>query len=177
VHRTLLAVSALIERLLILALPAGEDAERGQAVAMADVVREAVANLPPERAARVRAALDDEGMVRGDPSLLRAMVDNALDNALKFGAPQEVLVSVGCDGDRVITTVRDRGPGVPTQERARVFEPFYRTAEARASTVRGHGIGLALIAHVAAGHGGEAAFRDVSSGALLEIALPAWRAT
>jgi signal transduction histidine kinase len=85
-----------------------------------------------------------------------------------------VVCKVASQGGRVITTVEDHGPGVPSQEQQRVFEPFYRTSAARASTVRGHGIGLALIAHVAAGHGGQAAFREVTRGALLEVNLPAW---
>ncbi len=176
VHRTLLAMSALIERLLILALPADEEGNQGQAVAMADLVREATAALPPDRRARVQPALDSDGMVRGDPTLLRAMVDNALDNALKFGAAGAVQIGVNGSGDSVVTWVQDSGPGIPPAERTRVFEPFYRTPEARAGAVRGHGIGLALIAHVAAGHGGRASFTDSAAGARLEISLPAWRA-
>jgi two-component system OmpR family sensor kinase len=174
VHRTLLAASALIERLLILALPADGDAPEGQAVAMADVLREAVTALPESSRARVAVEITDEGIVRGDASLFRALADNALDNALKFGAGGPVVVRVAARDGRVVTTFQDSGPGIPPAERQRVFQPFYRTREARASTVRGHGIGLALIAHVAAGHGGQAAFRDVERGALLEIVLPAW---
>jgi signal transduction histidine kinase len=174
VHRTLLSVSALIDRLLILALPTPSGAPEGQAVALSEIVREAVDALPEASRARVTTHLEDEGIVRGDAALLRALVDNAVDNALKFSAPHPVLCKVASQGGRVITTVADHGPGVPRQEHERVFEPFYRTSAARASTVRGHGIGLALIAHVAAGHGGQAAFREVDRGALLEVNLPAW---
>jgi signal transduction histidine kinase len=174
VHRTLLAASALIERLLILALPADSDVPEGHAVAMADVVREAVGALPEGSRGRVTVAIAEEGIVRGDASLFRAMADNALDNALKFGDGGPVLVKVESRVDRVVTAFHDSGPGIPLDERQRVFQPFYRTRQARASTVRGHGIGLALIAHVAAGHGGQAVFRDADRGALLEIVLPAW---
>jgi two-component system OmpR family sensor kinase len=174
VHRTLLASSALIERLLILALPPGSAPAEGQAVAMADVVREAIAALPEASRTRTSADCQDEGIVRGDGALLRALVDNALDNALKFGAAAPVTVTVTARANRVLTTFQDGGPGIPLTERGRVFQPFYRTPEARASTVRGHGIGLALIAHVTAGHGGEAAFGDSPRGALLEVTLPAW---
>jgi signal transduction histidine kinase len=175
VHRTLLAASALIERLLILALPGSGQVLEGEAVAMADVVREAVGALPESGRSRVSMELAEEGLVRGDASLFRAMADNALDNALKFGLPGPVRVKVETRDGRVVTAFQDSGPGIPPEERQRVFQPFYRTRQARASTVRGHGIGLALIAHVAAGHGGQASFRDVvGQGALLEIVLPAW---
>jgi two-component system OmpR family sensor kinase len=175
VHHTLLATSALIERLLILALPARSASVERLAVAMADVVREAIEALPAASRARVTVSPSDEGLVRGDATLLRALVDNALDNALKFGAPHPVECQVAAEGARVLVTVADQGPGVPVEDRQRVFEPFYRTSAARASAVRGHGIGLALIAHVAAGHGGQAAFVAADRGARLELALPAWR--
>jgi signal transduction histidine kinase len=176
VHRTLLSASALIERLLILALPpeGGDPHGQGQAVAMVDVVRESIAALPEPVRARLSVETSDDGIVRADGALIRAMVDNALDNALKFGAPGPVVVRVETRDGRVLTAVRDHGPGVPAEERQRVFQPFYRTPQARAGSVRGHGIGLALIAHVAAGHGGQAAFLDVADGSLLEITLPAW---
>jgi signal transduction histidine kinase len=96
------------------------------------------------------------------------MVDNALSNALKFSGGVVTLALVDGQG-RVQLTVRDQGPGLSVEARERAFEPFYRAAEHRARA--GHGIGLALIAHVVAAHGGHARFLD-GPGAQLQVELP-----
>ena len=87
----------------------------------------------------------------------------------------EVTVSAGADGDDAVVAVTDAGPGVPAGDRARVFDAFYRSAGARADGVRGHGVGLALVARIARAHGGSAAFEDAPTGARLVLRLPRWR--
>lgn len=164
-------LSALLERLLLLAAPVG-DSVQGEAVALGDLLAEAVAGRGAELAQRLRVEVADEGIVRGDPTLLRSLIDNALDNALKFSAPAPVTVTLREAGERVVLDVIDEGPGVPESERARVFEPFYRIAGAPAP---GHGMGLALIRHIAAAHAGQASFLPRRAGAHLRVELPAWR--
>ena len=175
VLRTLGGLTALVERLLILAAP--DEALRGarDAVALADVVDEALAALDPGARARVRAAVDEGLHVRGDALLLRAMAENVVGNALKFAPTGEVTVRAEAHGDAAVLTVTDDGPGVAPGDRARVFDAFYRSAAARADGVRGHGVGLALVARIARAHGGTAAFEDAAVGARLVIRLPRWR--
>ncbi len=167
---TLASVSQLLGQLLLLAAPP-ESVELRDAVSLAEVTGEAAAALGP----RVSLTLDGEGMVRGDASLLRVLVDNVIDNALKFSGSAPVTVALRETGGAVQLEVTDSGPGVPPAERARVFDPFFRTAKARAE-VAGSGVGLALVAHIAALHGGSAAFADVERGACLRVTLPAWSA-
>ncbi len=83
-----------------------------------------------------------------------------------------MVVSIGRAERRVLVTIDDDGPGIPEDEQVRVFAAFYRTRASRAGPIPGHGIGLALIAHVAALHGGTARFEDCARGTRLEIALP-----
>ena len=177
VRRTLGGLAARVESLLIMALPGERSAWSREAIALGESVDEAVASLPAEQRARVIVHRDDEGMVRGDAALLRALIDNGLDNALKFAASGPVIVRIGLDGERVVLEVQDEGPGVPADERANVFLPFYRTASARSGTAHGYGLGLALIAHIATTHGGTAQFDDVALGTRLRITLPAWSAS
>jgi nitrogen-specific signal transduction histidine kinase len=67
----------------------------------------------------------------------------------------------------------DDGPGVEASERERAFEPFFRSSEALRRRVPGHGLGLALIRHIATTHGGSATLVDKrTQGARLEIRLP-----
>lgn len=169
VRRRVDELARLIQRLLVLA--DSSTIERGEAVDLADLVDLVLDALPSETRARVHARVGEDMLVRGDAELLRAMLVNAVDNAHKFSAgPIELDVSER-DGQLCIE-VRDQGPGLAPDERERVFLPFVRAA--RTAKVAGHGLGLALIRHVATVHGGSAAFADAARGARLVIQLPRW---
>ncbi len=164
-------LSELIERLLVLALPPEKLRHAFAAVSVAELIQEVAADAP-EAAGRLRLELAGEGLVRGDVELLRSLVANALGNALKFAPHGSIDVQLRENGD-VSLSVQDEGPGIPAELRERVFEPFYRVA---ANSTAGHGIGLALIGHIATVHGGSARFEDAALGARLVVTLPAWRA-
>ena len=172
----MIALGKLVERLLVLA-NANDHARVAQdAVAMEDVVREVVARLGETARERVVVAATDPGMVLGDETLLGALVENAVDNALKFsGAGVEIRVR---DEDGIVFDVTDRGPGIATADRTRAFEPFFRTPASRASALPGHGVGLALVAQIATAHSGRAELVDPPAGGpgvCLRVTLPAWR--
>lgn len=163
-------LQSLVERLLVLALP-DEDGGARELVALRDVAEDAIAGL--DAAARGRVTLrpgEEQGAVHGDPSLLAALLANGLSNALKFGRTAEVALER--EGDLAVLRIDDDGPGVAAAERERVFEPFFRSPSARGSDVRGHGLGLALVAHVARRHGGSARFEDGAAGARLAVRIP-----
>ncbi len=108
--------------------------------------------------------------IRGDESLIVALAENAIANARQHGGGR-VRVDVGEEGAEVTVDIRDDGQGVREQDRERLFEPFVRGSQLRG----GHGIGLALIAHVARAHGGSARFLAADRGAHLRITFPAWQ--
>ena len=95
----------------------------------------------------------ESARVAGDPQLLRRMIRNLLDNALRHGRPP-VAVAVHQVQGRAELRVTDQGPGIPVAEHERVFEPFRRATGAGAK--RGSGLGLALVRRIARHHGGEA---------------------
>jgi two-component system sensor histidine kinase CpxA len=113
--------------------------------------------------------------VDGDPPLLASAIENVVRNALRYtadGSAIEIEVASRADGASVL--VRDRGPGVPEPELARIFEPFYRVTEARDRGTGGDGIGLAITARVMHAHGGTALARNRTGGGLeVELGLPA----
>lgn len=88
---------------------------------------------------------------RGDPNLLFQAFSNLLDNAIKYGPDGSAIAVCGERADnRVVVTIRDRGPGIPEQHRAHVVERFYRVPGSEA--IAGLGLGLSLVAAVAGLH-------------------------
>jgi two-component system, OmpR family, sensor histidine kinase RstB len=129
--------------------------------------------LVAEEAARTSAEVaGGPARVHGDARLLRRLVRNLLENAVRHGAPP-VEASVESTGGRVRLRVCDRGPGVPEPERERIFAPFYRPTS-RPTSEGGSGLGLALVREIARRHGGEARClaRD-GGGSCFEVDLPA----
>ena len=107
------------------------------------------------------------GEVMGDPDALARAVGNLIDNAVKYGEGGPVEVTIG-DGE---VAVRDHGPGVPAEDRERVFARFWRSPEARSRP--GTGLGLSIVRQVAAGHGGTVGVEDAEGGgALFRLRLP-----
>ncbi len=114
--------------------------------------------------------------LHGNRELVSSAIENVLRNAVRYspdGAPVDVSVQRSDAG--VAIAVRDRGPGVPAGDLARIFEPFYRVAESRDRDTGGEGIGLAITAQVMKAHGGSAEAGNHAGGGL-EVRLNLARA-
>lgn len=109
---------------------------------------------------------DDAGAstaMLGDPSLLFEAVGNLVDNAIKFTPPGgRVLVRTFRSGDLLAVEVEDTGPGIAESERAAVLRRFHRVEKCRGAP--GHGLGLSLVAAIAALHGLELVIGDARPG-------------
>jgi signal transduction histidine kinase len=126
--------------------------------------------LAAEEAARYDNAVEGTPvLVHGDPTLLRRMIRNLLDNASRHGGGAPVEVTVAGGKVDAVLTVSDRGPGVPDTEREKIFQPFYRAAGGG-----GSGLGLSLVRQIARAHGGDVTcLKRASGGTVFRIALPA----
>jgi two-component system, OmpR family, sensor histidine kinase MprB len=163
-------LSRLVERLLILATPKRTREEPHEIVSLRDVMEDVAQSLPPQQRAKLTLS-ESDALVRGDAVLLSTLFANGFNNALKFGV--RVHVRLTTSAREAVIDIDDDGPGVPGDARERVFEPFYREPEALRRRLPGHGLGLALVRHVAESHGGSARFADKPSpGARLQIRLP-----
>lgn len=112
-----------------------------------------------------------------DQDLWGKLVLNLLSNALKFTFEGGITVSLRHDGDHAVLAVEDTGVGISAEEQGRLFERFYRAAAPRARTHEGSGIGLALVAEVAALHGGAVAVTSTpGEGSEFEVRIPFGRA-
>jgi two-component system phosphate regulon sensor histidine kinase PhoR len=116
---------------------------------------------------------------RIDERAIQLAVINLVDNALKYAAGSTVVrVSARRDGGAVAIRVADHGPGIPPEEQGRIFERFVRGSRASGETarVRGSGIGLALVKHIAESHGGKAWVEsEVGRGATFVVRIPSSR--
>jgi len=103
---------------------------------------------------------------------LRALV-NLLENAAKYSPPgSPITIKAGRRGDRLLISVLDRGPGVPVEERERIFEPFYRPA-GTPPDVRGTGLGLSIARGLAVAQGGAVEFEPrAGGGSVFTLVLP-----
>lgn len=119
---------------------------------------------------------DDAPNIEADPSLLRRVLDNLLDNAAKFSEPDTAIdldASRGPDGALVLE-VHDHGIGIDAAELERIFEPFYRTDRSRARATGGVGLGLALARRIARAHGGQiTAASGPDKGSRFRVVVPA----
>ena len=122
------------------------------------------------RGVRVRYLGEQSGvMTRGDSELLRRAIENLTRNALRHtGNDSEVTIELGARNGDLILQVKDRGPGVPTEELEAIFRPFYRVegARERAETDRGTGLGLAIADRAVRAHGGQITARNREGGGL-----------
>ncbi|MER5524272.1 HAMP domain-containing sensor histidine kinase [Streptomyces sp. NPDC002677] len=152
-------------------LAAGQsDAEPPQRVDLADIAED-VAGLARRRTGReilLRASGDTT--TDGRPGMLQRAVSNLVENAAKFDrdgkAPIEINVTGPARPGTVRVEVLDRGPGIAEGDLIRIFDRFYRAADAR--SLPGSGLGLSIVREVAMAHGGAPfAFRREGGGAVI----------
>lgn len=115
-----------------------------------------------------------EARVLGNAFLLRELVNNLIDNALRYTPPSGLVTGrVTRNGEFIILEVEDSGIGISVEESELVFERFYRVDNANSE---GSGLGLAIVREIAAQHGAYAALRPNTKGkgAVARVVFPAW---
>jgi len=170
--------------LMIARAESGQARDNMVAFDAAEIVRgvsELYEPLAEEKGLRLRAEVAESATLKGNRELLSQALANLVDNAIKYAQPPadcsagkppaEIAVSVRREGERVLLSVADRGPGIPAADRARAVERFVRLAPDPAE--QGSGLGLSLAAAVARLHGGELTLQDNVPGLRVVISLPA----
>lgn len=150
----------MVEQLLVLARQEASAATGAvtRPVDLADLARRTVADLAGVAAAKgvdVGVQQADAASVEGQPDALQILLRNLVDNAIKYtpsGGTADI--SVRTEPGKIVVSVEDSGPGIPPEERERVFDRFYRVAGSEAA---GSGLGLAIIKAIAERHGAQLA--------------------
>jgi signal transduction histidine kinase len=165
-------LGSLVDDMLALA-SAATTAPAGAQVDLSEVVGDAVERWrAPAAEARktVEAGRHESVTVFADPADLAHVVDNLIENALRYSPPgSHVIVEAAADDGLGTLAVADDGPGISVQDRSRVFERFYRGANGR-QTGPGTGLGLAIVAELVERWGGEVSLAD-GPGTRVEVAF------
>lgn len=110
-------------------------------------------------------------VLRCKPLSIKRAFSNLIDNAVKYG--ERARVSLQDTPQSVIVTIDDDGPGIPDEERERVFDPFYRIEGSRSRETGGTGLGLTVARTIVRAHGGDVSLQGVPDGGLrVVVAMP-----
>ncbi|HEX2894440.1 MAG TPA: ATP-binding protein [Marmoricola sp.] len=166
-------IQHLVEDLLLLARLDGRIPLAQDEVDLDDVVHQEAERLRRHAAVSVHVAPLPAVRVLGDGARLAQVVGNLADNAARHAATT-VSLSLQRDGDVAVVQVADDGPGVPAEDRTRIFDRFTRLDGARARDSGGSGLGLAISQEIAQAHGGSLALLpgQTRAGAIFELRLP-----
>ena len=127
-------------------------------------VEGALGPLASSRSMSVHSSIEGSSTAWVDPEILRRVLINLVDNAIKYGpSGQTVTVTLRNNGTRLEVVVDDQGSGVARRDRRRVWERFTRLANDGDATT-GTGLGLAVVRDLATRHGGDVDLEDASGG-------------
>jgi signal transduction histidine kinase len=177
------SLEVLVQQLLLLA---ETDSDRlqthGQRVDLSRVAEKALdmfAAASDDRSVTLRGKVARGVFVEGNAHHLRQLLNNLIDNAIKFTPPHgtvEVELNRSTPGDQVLLVVRDTGRGIPDEDLPHVFERFFRGDRARShdGDTRGTGLGLSICQRVVEVHGGQIALSSrAGEGTTVMVRLPA----
>ena len=158
---------------------ARDDMNEFDAAEIAHDIGELYEPLAEQKGIALKVEADTPAKVKGNRELVSQALANLVDNAIKYtalresavnGATPEIVVRAVNEGDRILLTVADSGPGIPEADRGRAVERFVRLEQSRSQP--GSGLGLSLASAVARLHGGELTLADNDPGLKSIIALP-----
>ncbi len=173
----------LVENVLAYARIERDRAERSRETLRVQALADRVTHRLQERCQAsgmaLEIAIDQNARARTvsvDAAAIEQVLLNLVDNAAKYapgaqGQPAIVLEAIA-DRRHVRIAVRDRGPGIPANERRKIFEPFTKARRDEAGTKPGVGLGLALCRRLARAHGGELWVEDAHPGSRFVLTLP-----
>ncbi|MGY8904804.1 MAG: ATP-binding protein [Burkholderiales bacterium] len=173
ISRNINELDQLIEEILLASRLDAKEADLGmvEAVDLIGMAAEECARVDAELEVQGQDTAPEEVWARGVVKLLRRVVRNLLENARRYSSGP-ILLTLSREGQQAVVRVRDRGPGVPSAERERIFEPFYRLPGA-SERDGGVGLGLSLVKTIVLRHGGSVHCEDnPGGGACFVVRLP-----
>lgn len=155
-----------------LAFAKGEGGEQKQSVIMADFIDNIVSRYK-NYGSNITYACRYQGALMLKERALTRCILNLIDNALRYGEAAHVELSG--DAHHCMIAIDDNGPGIPVEERDKIFTPFYRVDSSRNQNMAGVGLGMAITKDIVSSHGGTIALQEsvMMGGLRVIIQLPA----
>lgn len=177
VHASATRSIHLVNQLLTLARsePTNQTSMTQVKVDLAKLIRELTAeSVPRALAAGMDLGCDSpllEAQINGNSALLRELFVNLVENAIKYiPRGSSITVRLNQEGDRYVVEVEDDGPGIPDEQKPRIFERFYRVNQ---NDGNGCGLGMAIVKEIAERHHGTVALLDAQPhGLIVRVELP-----
>ena len=171
-------MSKIIDNLLLLAQSdSGQYPIQKTVFRLDEVLRQTVEDaeiLAHNHSLEVRLERCDEVLFKGDEGLIRRLLLNLSENALKFTHSGMIQFTLAAHQELIELTVRDSGIGIPAEDLKHIFDRFYRVNKARTRAEGGSGLGLAICRWIVAAHGGSLHIdSEVGRGTMVRVELPA----
>ncbi|MGE4480301.1 ATP-binding protein [Acidocella sp.] len=166
-----------MEAMVAATLAFGKDITTTEPVARLDLasllrtIVDEVADIDPDRADAVDYTGPDHLPVNARPLALKRALSNLITNAMKYGDAARVTLRVPVKGVARID-IDDDGPGIPEEERERVFEPFRRLETSRNRETGGSGLGMSIARNIVRAHGGDIVLENQAQGLRVSVTLP-----
>ena len=172
-------LSRLIENILDFSkIEAGMKEYQFEEIDMGDLVSDVASRFQKQAAGKIFRLKSDIAnqmpKLSADREAISRALFNLMDNALKYsGENPEITLRAWPDEESIFLEVQDNGIGISEGEQRRVFEKFYRSWGVHERKVKGSGIGLTLVAHIAEAHGGEVSLKsDLGRGTKVTLRIP-----
>jgi signal transduction histidine kinase len=121
---------------------------------------------------QIEAAIQPDIFIHGDRLLLQMLANNLIDNAIKYGSKEPILVTLSESNDKIIFKVKDGGKGIAKEEQHKIFNKFYRVGNAATRQAKGTGLGLYLVKRIARQHNANISVTDnTPTGSIFTVTL------
>ena len=176
-------MSEMLDGLLQLSRAEAIEHSQAQAVNLTDLARQRLDYFSPQaRAGQIAMHHKTEpvALVLADPGHMDTMLDNLIDNAIKYTLPGgTVCLSIHLDAEEVVLTVSDSGIGFDSTERAHLFDRFYRSDTPAVRRTHGNGLGLSIVNAIVDGYDGRIQMHSegLNQGSTFVVRFPRLRAT
>ena len=171
VRRELARLRRVLDDLLAVARGADDVAVRSEPIFLPDVIDALRVRTVGLGHAHVAIASPPPDVVLGDQARIEQTLLNLLKNAVEHNPPTtQVTLSTAIEGDQIVFTVRDDGPGIPKDLQSRVFEPFVSTRDVTADRISG--LGLAVVQSLTQAQGGSVELDSGARGTTIRVRLP-----
>ena len=156
----------------VMELSRGLERQEASVARLSEVLQELAENYGP-RGVQVRWDSLTACTDRVPPKVFRRVVNNLLDNAIRYGGGEPVELAATCSPGRAMVVVRDHGPGIPAEQLEAVLRPFHRLEGSRSRDTGGSGLGLAVVRQLCTTYGWTLTLADAPGGGLeARIAIP-----